>query len=540
MFLRTLGATAFSWPLVARAQSPAVRPLANGVVPADPWPPPNLSLSTDSIDPPYLADPPAVIPIDVGRQLFVDDFLIEESSLTRRFHRATYHPANPVLHPMREYERHDPYAAVTSTPPSAAAMPFSDGVFFDARDRLFKMWYMGGYQQNTSLAVSTDGISWERPSFDVRAGTNVVLQGFRRDSATVWIDEQTSDPRQRYKLAVYDLDLRALRLYVSGNGVNWHTTGVTGPCGDRSTFFREPFRNAWVFSLRDEEAAGLRRYRRYFATNDFASATWKAGQPVPWTRADDQDHERPDYRTTPELYNLDAVGYESLMLGLFTMFRGERPGREKPNDICVAFSRDGFHWSRLDREPLIGVSEQQGDWNWGNVQSAGGCCVIVGDRLHFYVSGRSGVPGTTSPGVCSTGLATLRRDGFASLDDSADARIVRRGNAGFRAITTRPVRFSGSHLFVNASVTGSLQVEVLDRAGRVVGPFTASRSSVDRGDHTQAMVTWAGLPNLASLSGEPVRFRFILSNASLFAFWVSPSSRGESHGYVAAGEATTI
>ena len=39
-----------------------------------------------AFDPPYLVDPPAVIPIDVGRQLFVDDFLIQSTSLTRRFH----------------------------------------------------------------------------------------------------------------------------------------------------------------------------------------------------------------------------------------------------------------------------------------------------------------------------------------------------------------------------------------------------------------------------------------------------------------------
>ena len=35
--------------------------------------------------PPYLVSPPAVIPIDVGRQLFVDDFLIEQTTLTRVF-----------------------------------------------------------------------------------------------------------------------------------------------------------------------------------------------------------------------------------------------------------------------------------------------------------------------------------------------------------------------------------------------------------------------------------------------------------------------
>lgn len=46
---------------------------------------------------PYLDNPPDVIPIDVGRQLFVDDFLIADTTLERTFHAARMHPSNPVL-----------------------------------------------------------------------------------------------------------------------------------------------------------------------------------------------------------------------------------------------------------------------------------------------------------------------------------------------------------------------------------------------------------------------------------------------------------
>ena len=49
-------------------------------------------------DPPYyLTNPPAVIPIDIGRQLFVDDFLIASTTLDRRWHNAAYYPSNPIL-----------------------------------------------------------------------------------------------------------------------------------------------------------------------------------------------------------------------------------------------------------------------------------------------------------------------------------------------------------------------------------------------------------------------------------------------------------
>jgi hypothetical protein len=239
-------------------------------------------------------------------------------------------------------------------------------------------------------------------------------------------------------------------------------------------------------------------------------------------------------RTAPQLYNIDAVAYESVMLGLFTIYRGEHSDREKPNDLCVAFSRDGFHWSRDARDPFIPVSEQPGAWNWGNVQSAGGGCVIVGDTLHFYVSGRSGIAGTALPGTCSTGLATLRRDGFASVSDQFPPRGVRPVSTARGTLTTRVVRFSGAHLFVNAGIRGSLKVEVLDRDGRVLGPFSADRCQAVTGDGTRLPVRWnAG--SLAAVAGQPVRFRFILDRAQLFAFWVSPTEAGHSRGYLAAG-----
>ena len=79
--------------------------LYNGITLADPWPPRNRVLEEVLRDPPYLNDPPSVIPITVGRQLFVDDFLIQENALTRVFHHARYYPDNPVLQPATVWER---------------------------------------------------------------------------------------------------------------------------------------------------------------------------------------------------------------------------------------------------------------------------------------------------------------------------------------------------------------------------------------------------------------------------------------------------
>jgi hypothetical protein len=533
-FLTTAAAGAAWLPSIAAQPAAGSNTLHNGIVLPRPWPPRRGEWIGEPEQPPYLLSPPAVIGIDIGRQLFVDDFLIEESALHREFHAATYHDANPVLRPEKPWELTDPQAALAGYPPSPSASVFSDGVFFDAQDRLFKMWYMAGYQDTTAMAVSRDGVQWERPAFDVSAGTNIVSTR-RRDSSTVWLDRSAADRRSRFKMANYDLGLKAMHLSESPDGVHWRQVGTSGPCGDRSTFFRDPFRQMWVFSLR-RDIATLNRTRRFVESRDFASSTWRAGDPVSWVGADRLDPPNPQVPTTrTELYNLDVVAYESLLIGLFSIFRGEPRDREKPNDLCVGFSRDGFHWSRLSRAPFIGVSHTPGAWNYANVQSAGGCCVIANDRLHFYVSGRQGIKGTSLPGPCSTGLATLRRDGFASVTDQWPAGLARAVAGTPGTLITRPLRFTGSHLFVNADVAGSLRVEVLDANGRPIEGFAADRSAQITGNGTRLGVRWNGGATLARLAGTPVRLRFTLSRAKLFSFWVSASERGESRGYVAAG-----
>jgi hypothetical protein len=98
------------------------------------------------------------------------------------------------------------------------------------------------------------------------------------------------------------------------------------------------------------------------------------------------------------------------------------------------------------------------------------------------------------------------------------------------------VLFDGRHLFVNANVAGAaLRVDVLDREGRPIPPFSAEACVPLRSDSTRARVAWTGASDLDALRGQPVRFRFHLTGGSLYAFWVSASASGASRGYVAAG-----
>jgi hypothetical protein len=496
--------------------------LPNGIQLPDPWPPADRPLTREPMPVPYLDAPPEVIPIDTGRQLFVDDFLIAETTLERTYHRPEYAAGNPVLKPDRDWET----GSESQGHPAPTAMVFSDGVWYDPQDGLFKMWYMGGYCDSTCYATSKDGIHWDKPALDVVEGTNIIHRG-HRDSGTVWLDLDEGDPARRFKMALRESG-GVLTVYDSADGIHWgEPVARTGPLNDRSTFFLNPFRNVWVYSMKNYEKGGIGRYRRYHEGRDLVSAAaWKKGEPAFWVGADSLDAARDDLGTPCELYNLDCAAYESLLIGLFTIWRGQPNDRAKPNELCIGYSRDGFHWQRPVREAFLPVSETYGDWNWGNVQSAGGCCLIVGDQLYFYVSGRKGVAGSKASGVSATGLATMRRDGFASVD----------AGSGEGTLTTRRVRFSGKHLFVNVNAGGGeLTAEILDEAGNPIDPFTRTNCKTVHVDKTRVEVRWNGPDDLSTLVNTPVRFRFHLRQGSLYAFWVSPNASGASNGYIAAG-----
>ena len=515
--------------------------LYNGIELPDEWPPRGIRFARfqkgdPASEPPYLREPPKVIPIDVGRQLFVDDFLIESTTLKRSFRRPQYYEGNPVLKPDMPWETHSRKGPM--------AMPFSGGVFWDPAENVFKMWYMAGYGYNAALAISKDGLHWERPDLGHRRKTNLIKIPFN-EMHGVWLDLEETNPARRYKMTWHRSgDYSAA---VSADGILWNPVGKLGRSGDRCSLGYNPFRKVWIYSLR--HGWGRPRARRYAESRVFGDANWYDDPPPLWTGADRLDGLREDLKTPPQLYNLDCAGYESLMLGLFTIYRGnphddadrpetlsdeeierlKKPGRPKLNEVSVGFSRDGFHWSRPDRRPFLPVSEEAGAWNWGNVQSVGGSCLVVGDRLFFYVSGRAGklYPGSPSEdSVGTTGLAFLRRDGFASMDADAQAGTL----------TTRPVTFKGTHLFVNTNCPGgSLRVELLDESGEPVSPFTLANSIPVSADETLVPIAWKDTADLSRLVGQTVRFRFVLKNGELYSFWVSPNKSGASHGYIAAG-----
>jgi len=192
----------------------------------------------------------------------------------------------------------------------------------------------------------------------------------------------------------------------------------------------------------------------------------------------------------------------------------------------LGFSRDGFHWDQPYRGRFISSTWDESNWRYGNVQSVAGGPLVVGDELYFYFSGRAKPQGDNWD--AATGLATLRRDGFASMDAGSNTETL----------TTRPVTFQGKYLFVNVDCPkGELKVEVLNEDGEVIEPFAKNDCEPLSRDETMVQVNWDGKEDLADLAGKPVRFKFYLENGSLYSFWVSPDKSGASHGYVGAGGA---
>ncbi|MBN2293404.1 MAG: hypothetical protein JXM70_13325, partial [Pirellulales bacterium] len=242
--------------------------LYNGIRLPKQWPPAYLVPENDEPMPvPYLDHPPKVIPIDTGRQLFVDGFLIESTDLKRHFHKPQKYEGNPVLKPETELELHGEFCS--------AAVPKSGGIWWDHKQKLFRMWYEAGWIHTICYATSRDGLHWDRPNLDIQPGTNRVLDpGLTPDSWTVFPDYETKDPKQRWKMYMRPPggDMPGLCM-VSADGIHWSKPIKSGDTGDRSTMFYNPFRKKWVYSLR----SGVRgRSRHYWEHDDFlAGAKWK-------------------------------------------------------------------------------------------------------------------------------------------------------------------------------------------------------------------------------------------------------------------------
>ena len=518
--------------------------LYNGIRLPDVWPPRDMDdMSLSELPVPYLENRPDVAQIDVGRQLFVDDFLIEENWLEKRFHQAVL-DETPVLAPETPMEWNKGVAPV--------AAPFTDGCWYDPADGVYRLYYHAGWFDGTALAVSADGRHFTRKMLDNQVGTNRIFvpkPGWQRDGSCVWLDQETEHPEERYKMFHYfrTPEGDVAQVAVSADGMHFGDPVTTGLCGDNTSFFYNPFRKKWVFSIRTglPSTPWYSRGRSYYECDRFMEgASWASDQIAFWQRCDVRDLRESEPGTIynknlpPQLYHLNCVGYESVMLGLFAIIKGfdqahnavcENSGVPKHIDLHAGFSRDGFHFSRDNRSPFIRCTDRPGSWARGYLHACGGLCLVSPEELAFPIAGFSGASSAENGnlyGGAATGFARLRRDGFASLHANGTRQFM----------LTRKMRFEeGRLLFINANASeGFVRAQIEDEAGRPISGYSFADCVPMIADSTKRQLVFRG-GDLSALRGRVFRIRFELIAADLFAFWIAGDEQGHSGGYVAAG-----
>ncbi len=103
----------------------------------------------------------------------------------------------------------------------------------------------------------------------------------------------------------------------------------------------------------------------------------------------------------------------------------------------------------------------------------------------------------------------LRTDGFASVSAPwAGGEMV-----------TKPFTFSGRKLEINyrTGAPGFVRVEIQDAGGTPIPGYALGDCPEIIGDEIERIVAWKDGPDLSRLAGRPVRLRFAMKDADLFA-----------------------
>lgn len=521
--------------------------------------------SDAEIIPPYLGkDRPAVIDITVGRQLFVDSFLLDRSELTTVYHQPEKYAQNPVFRPETPVEKSGEWAVGTS----------SGGIWYDMDEKKYKMWYDILFNPMLGYAESDDGIRWERVNFR-EDGTNVVMTEDEKDGAVSIFIDYHAPKEERYKLFLnsfrdheesgklnfapvhlaggVDRNHYAHRLFVSADGLHWKQKGglSKGACGDMTTVFYDGFRNKWINSLREyarttyHGSSYVGRVRYYAEHDRFDDLlNWDQDDTAFWLKCDGRDATE-DFHlpngvdllaVKPQMYNFDAIGYESVMFGMWQIWHGPEnnfcadAGVPKITELMASFSRDGFHYQRPDRTPFIQASRKAGDWDRGYLFNCNGGMIVHRDTIDFYYSGFSGEKeGLHTPHANqSIGMATLRRDGFASLN-------------GRGTVLTHPLKVCKgcSYLFVNLNCPEkAFGVELLNAAGDVISGYSFEDCVWVGGNSTMQQIRWKHGKNTSFLQNQVFSIRFSMrENGEFYSFWFSETAEGDSNGIPGAGYA---
>ena len=481
-----------------------------------------------------------------GTQLFIDNRLIEKLEGARKqLNRPVKSPKNPILVKDRPWEPSGPGYAT---------------VFYDRDEKLFKMWYqMWKKTKGTSTGVlayatSTDGVRWTKPLVDKKGGTNMVrhppIQGFQCPG--VFKDRGDTDPRRRYKML--------FSCNPDGTASTWMTSAAFSADG----IHWEPSKQTALIPFSDTQICPFwdQQRRRYVAIMRFGPPNTRIISRVESTdflhwspKITVMRRTRMDAVQETQFYQMAPMPYGNDYVGLVGTYHNESlkpipPDKPWTNrqDLQLVYSRNGITWSRVGGRGTIPLEElnrdkdwsresreatfvpygrMNKDWDWGYMTPYFTPePIIIDDRIHFYYSGSNakhwwtwtGDPPKKDPNakppLQGVGLATLRRDGFVSIEAGPKGGTM----------TTRPFVFLGDTLELNADARGgSITVEARGSDGKVISGFGRDSSVPITSDNIRHVLAWKGHKDLHQLQGRPIRLTMYLTDASLFS--MTPRNR---------------
>ena len=452
---------------------------------------------------------------DVGttKQLFLDDHVIDcMDGLQKVLHQAERHPANPILVTGHPWEGR------------AAEAPI---VFWDDELELFRMYYWALHSKAiyTCYATSKDGIDWKKPLLGLHEGpdgtknNNIVLRGDGTQARTRYVARNPySDDRAKKFVGMYIDNVPGLTEFIaySPDGIHWTTAVKIGDLRNVEGAAATP--NPRFFLVEQRWVPGPQnRYRGIWRTESHDLKTWGGGTWVIRRQGDD-DPNLEFYHATSHF--LGAHTYHGLHLGYYYPFHTE-PERKKLADgtrmsgsieTSLMVSRDTVHWQLVDRSTPFLPAGGKGAWDAGMVFVSPE--IVVGDELRFYYGAWRLEHGAGMDNDGAIGLATLRLDGFVSLEPKIEEGTL----------TTKPFVLAGGKLQINVDASGgTVAMEVLSPSGEPIPGFSRSEAVVVRDvDQLRLHPRWNRRSDLTSQVGKPVRLKFYLKNARLYAFQVWP------------------
>ena len=150
---------------------------------------------------------------------------------------------------------------------------------------------------------------------------------------------------------------------------------------------------------------------------------------------------------------------------------------------------------------------ESGTYDTGMTMGTSTQPIITDDEIHWYYTGTEHTHGAAMKDRHKAiGLAKWRLDGFASLDADETEGVIE----------TVPLKNLNGSLEINADASrGQIGVEVLTADGKVQEGFSLFDCVPMKSDDIRHVMQWKST-SLRNAT-QPLRFRFVLKRASLFA-----------------------